>query len=116
MRKKSAATAIGVALGGVVLLVSTQGTAQAAPAIPVTAAAATAQPTPGAEKSPQVLGSLAAKAAQAVGKAAGKAYVHGKAALGSGASSYQLLGSLFGAPPSGVSKNTIASAETVFDR
>ncbi|MBW1596335.1 hypothetical protein [Streptomyces sp. JJ38] len=112
MKKKSAAAAIGVALGGAALLVSTQGAAQAAPAAPVTTVAAAAKPTPGMDKSPQWLGSVATKAAKAVGKAT----VHGRAAAGSGASSYQLLGSLYGAPPSGISEDAAASAETVFDR
>ncbi|WP_338930396.1 hypothetical protein WEB32_00255 [Streptomyces netropsis] len=123
MKKKSAAAAMGVALGGVALLVATQGTAQATPTAPVTTAAATAEPTRDADKSPQWVGSVAAKAGKvaakagkAVGNAAGKAYVHGKAAAGSGASSYQLLGSMYGAPPSGISEEAAASAETVFDR
>lgn len=116
MKKKSAAAAIGVALGGAALLVSTQGTAQATPATPVTTAAAAAEPTQDADKAPQWVGSVAAKAGKAVGKAAGKAYVHAKAASGSGASSYQLLGSMYGAPPSGISEDAAASAKTVFDR
>ncbi|MEV4684905.1 hypothetical protein [Streptomyces kurssanovii] len=114
MKKKFAAAAVGVALGGSLIAVTLQGSAQAAPAAPVSQAAATAQAGP--IDTPQVIGSLAGKAAKAVGKAAGKAYVHGKAATGSGASNHSLIGSLWGAPPAGVPHQAPVTADVAFDK
>ncbi|MEV6655303.1 hypothetical protein [Streptomyces sp. NPDC051219] len=115
MKKKFAAAAVGVALGGSLIAVTLQGSAQAAPATPVAQTAATAQAT-GPIDTPQVIGSIAGKAAKAVGKAAGKAYVHGKAATGSGASNHSIIGSLWGAPPAGVSDQAPVPADVVFDK
>ncbi|MEU2855998.1 hypothetical protein [Streptomyces syringium] len=80
MKFKKIATAAGVTAAGAALFISTQGSAQAAPAQPVAAPVAAEQ----AAESPQAIGAFAAKAGRAVGKAAVKG-AYGATAYGQGA-------------------------------
>lgn len=68
---KKAIAAAGIALGGAALVLSVQGSAQAAPAAPVLQQASVTKGGPDA--APMWIGSVA--------KIAQKAYVHGKAAM-----------------------------------
>ncbi|MGW9081516.1 hypothetical protein [Streptomyces kronopolitis] len=118
---KKVIAGIGVVLGGAALIVSTQGSAQAAEAkAPAVPAAAVKVQEPG--NSPQIiggLGKLATKAGSAVGRAAGKAFVHGKAAAQlAGDQAAELAGNVsdaFGVAPAGSTPNGTA-VETVFDK
>ncbi|MCK8679126.1 MULTISPECIES: hypothetical protein [Streptomyces] len=118
MNMKKIATAAGVATAGVALFVTTQGSAQAAPAQPAPAVTAAAQPSQ--DKAPQALGSLVGKAAKSVGKAATKA-ANKATAVGKGmavvakSNADNMLGhgSVF-APPADLPQGVTADA--VFDR
>ncbi|MBY8864225.1 hypothetical protein [Streptomyces sennicomposti] len=76
MKKVIAAT--GLVLGGAAMVLATQGSAQAVPARPVTQTTAVADD---GQPAPAAFGGLV-RAATKVGKAAGRGYVHAKAAAG----------------------------------
>ncbi|MFE3324943.1 hypothetical protein [Streptomyces sp. NPDC059176] len=114
MKKVIAAT--GLMLGGVAMVLTTQGAAQAAPAQPVAQQAAVnadGQPAPAA------IGGLV-RAATKVGKAAERGYVHAKAAAGTKALR-QAVGNMtkissMGSAPSGKTADSGAGAESIFDK
>ncbi|WP_392893148.1 hypothetical protein [Streptomyces sp. LN699] len=117
---KKLVTGVALALGGAALVVVTQGSAQASETAPVARpAAAQAGNT---EDTPQAiggLGKLAGKAGKAVGRAAQKATVHGKAAAELAAdSALEAAGNVsdfFGVAPSSTLPDGSA-VETVFDK
>ncbi|MCY0951166.1 hypothetical protein [Streptomyces sp. H27-S2] len=103
---KKVLAGIGVALGGAALVVTTQGSAQAATAQEVPATVASVD---GPQNGPMGFGSFVGKAA---GKFAGKAWVHAKAACPSVADAAgQFTG---GVSPADIPEGT--SVETVFDK
>ncbi|MFD3515942.1 hypothetical protein [Streptomyces sp. NPDC058657] len=102
--KKIIATA-GIAAGGVALMLGMQGTAQAA--APRVEAPTVVSQDAGAQ--PMAAGGL--------GKALGKAYVHGKAACPSvGKAAGQVLGNLFGSVAPASKINGASQMDTVFDK
>ncbi|MFD7258518.1 hypothetical protein [Streptomyces sp. NPDC059874] len=102
---KKVLAGVGVALGGAALLIATQGSAQAATSQEVPATVASAE---GPSNAPAGLGSW-------VGKAAGKAWVHGKAACSSVANAAgEFANMVGGVSPAGIPEG--ASVETVFDK
>lgn len=102
----------GLALGGAALVVATQGTAQASTA---PQAAVTPHAVQGPSDAPAGLGSLLGKAGKAVGNAAGKAYVHARAACPSVAEAAgQITDHLGTVSPAGLPD--VESAEAVFDK
>ncbi|WP_329302434.1 hypothetical protein OG410_32915 [Streptomyces sp. NBC_00659] len=107
MKKKLFAVA-GITMGGVAAVLSMQGTAQAAAP---QADSAPAVVRPGVERAPAGLGSL-------LGKVAGKAVVHGRAACPHVAKAAgQVANDFFGthvAPAKGV--DGVEAVDTVFDK
>ncbi|MFD5343080.1 hypothetical protein ACFWJY_04760 [Streptomyces anulatus] len=109
---KKFVAAAGVALGGVALVISAQGSAQASAPAAQVSAQTSAQQTD--DVRPQALGGLV----KAAGKAAGKAYVHAKAACPSVANAAGVVGGYF-AGGSVAPADKIGNAEaidTVFDK
>ena len=112
---KKVIAAVGVALGGAALVLTSQGSAQASatPVAPVETA--TAQDS---GKGPEAIGGLAklaGKAGKAVGKAAQKGYVHAKAACPSVANAALEAAGNAGSVRSANAPDA-ASVETVFDK
>ncbi|QRX91156.1 hypothetical protein [Streptomyces noursei] len=118
MNKKKIAAGVGVALASAALIVTTQGSAQAAEAkAPAVPAAAMKVQEPG--NAPQAIGglaNLAGKVGRAVAGAAQKAYVHGKAAAElAGDAAAEVAGNVFGVAPASSAPNA-SSVEMVFDK
>ncbi|MEU2510457.1 hypothetical protein [Streptomyces syringium] len=112
---KKVIAAVGVALGGAALVLTSQGSAQAS-ATPVAPVETVSAQDSG--KGPEAiggLGKLAGKAGKAVGKAAGKAYVHAKAACPSVANAALEAAGNVGSVRS-ANVPDAASVETVFDK
>ncbi|MFI5867319.1 hypothetical protein [Streptomyces sp. NPDC051546] len=101
----------GLTLGGAALVVTTQGTAQAATA---PQAVVTAEAVQAPTDAPMALGSFIGKAGKAVGKNAGKAWVHAKAACPSAAEFAGQVADHIGVSPARLPDGV--SAEAVFDR
>ncbi|KUL35617.1 hypothetical protein ADL22_26705 [Streptomyces sp. NRRL F-4489] len=118
---KKIAAGVAVALASAALVVTTQGSAQAAEAKAPAVSAAVAT-TQGPDNAPQAiggLGKLAGKVGNALTSAAQKAYVHGKAAAQlAGDAAADLAGNVtdaFGVAPASSVPNG-SSVEMVFDK
>ena len=109
--KKFAAVA-GVALGGVALVISTQGSAQASAPAAQASAQTSVQQTD--DVRPQALGGLV----KAAGKVAGKAYVHAKAACPSvGKAAGEVANNFLGGSVAPAAKiGNVEAIDTVFDK
>ncbi|WP_328397085.1 hypothetical protein OHS70_13440 [Streptomyces sp. NBC_00390] len=113
MRKKTVATAIGVALGGAALVISTQGSAQAARSQPVAETTTTSGAVHNPDAQPKVIGSVikgatavnrvrqVAKAATSFHKMTTRIGKHQSRGVGTSPAEAEIAGS---------------SADTVFDK